>query len=133
MQALHTGGTDMRAIICGALMALTVATVGAAQVDRHSANFVLPGCKTVIGEGREGINVAEQGYCLGVMDTLGLISSILNEHSWSCIEYPKGSTVNQGLRVVVRYIEARPQRMHESFAFLAIEALHNAWPCRKGQ
>ena len=62
-----------------------------------------------------------------------LISNILNEHSWSCIEYPKGSTVNQGLRVVVRYIEARPQRMHESFAFLAIEALHNAWPCRKGQ
>jgi hypothetical protein len=33
--------------------------------------------------------------------------------------------------VVVPYIEARPQGMHEAFMLLALEALRDAWPCRK--
>jgi hypothetical protein len=32
--------------------------------------------------------------------------------------------------VVVAYIERRPQRMHEDFGVLAVEALHEAWPCK---
>jgi hypothetical protein len=39
-------------------------------------------------------------------------------------------TFPQAARVIVRYIEARPQRMHESFVSLVIEALHDAWPCK---
>jgi hypothetical protein len=34
------------------------------------------------------------------------------------------------MRVVVAYIEKRPERMHEPLADLAIEALQQAWPCR---
>jgi hypothetical protein len=33
--------------------------------------------------------------------------------------------------VVVKYIEARPQRMDEDFGQLAIEALTAAWPCKR--
>jgi Rap1a immunity proteins len=33
--------------------------------------------------------------------------------------------------VVIKYIEARPERMHEPFADLALEALKAAWPCNR--
>jgi hypothetical protein len=32
--------------------------------------------------------------------------------------------------VVLAYIQRRPQRMHEDFQDLAIEAFHEAWPCK---
>jgi hypothetical protein len=38
-------------------------------------------------------------------------------------------TLNQQVKVVISYIEARPARMHEPFRDLALEALRAAWPC----
>ena len=35
-----------------------------------------------------------------------------------------------GVRVVIKYIEARPERMQEPFGTLALEALEEAWPCK---
>jgi hypothetical protein len=37
----------------------------------------------------------------------------------------------QIIRVIVRYINERPERMHEHFELLALEALQQAWPCRR--
>jgi hypothetical protein len=37
----------------------------------------------------------------------------------------------QAVGVVVRYIDQRPERMHEKFMTLALEALQQAWPCRR--
>jgi hypothetical protein len=42
---------------------------------------------------------------------------------------PQGVTIGQMVGVVVGYIERRPERMHEDFRGLAIEAWHEAWPC----
>jgi hypothetical protein len=36
---------------------------------------------------------------------------------------PEGATPEQGVRVVIKYIEARPERMQEPFGKLALEAL----------
>jgi hypothetical protein len=33
-------------------------------------------------------------------------------------------------QVIIAYIEARPQRMHEDFRVLAVEAMQKAWPCK---
>jgi hypothetical protein len=30
---------------------------------------------------------------------------------------------------VIKYIDERPERMNENFKKLAIEAIHDAWPC----
>jgi Rap1a immunity proteins len=38
----------------------------------------------------------------------------------------------QLVRVVVRYLEARPQRLHEPFAEFALDALFDAWPSCPG-
>jgi Rap1a immunity proteins len=42
-----------------------------------------------------------------------------------------GVTNRQAMAVVVKYIEARPERMHEHFGLLAVEALTAAWPCKR--
>jgi hypothetical protein len=50
--------------------------------------------------------------------------------SLHCLDIPEKVTLLQLVRGVIAYIEARPQRMHESFNDLALEALRTAWPCR---
>ena len=44
---------------------------------------------------------------------------------WLCYRH------NNQISVVIKYIEARPERMHEQFGDLAIEALMAAWPCKR--
>jgi hypothetical protein len=114
----------MRSIIGAALLTLAtlcapLATtmVGAAE-DRHSANFWLPRCKGFIGSGTLGV---DEAFCGG--EVWGLAYA-------SCASLPVGVTPEQVMRVVVRYIEARPQRMHEPFLPLAWDAVIDAWPCK---
>jgi hypothetical protein len=118
-------------LLLGAALALTV-TVASAQEDFKSANVVLPGCKIYIDllEGRDPkltmpIAIAA-GYCAAVLDVL-VSSSALDPAMCLNPNIENG----QAIRVFVRYIEARPQRMHERFLVLAREALRDAWPCRK--
>jgi hypothetical protein len=44
---------------------------------------------------------------------------------------PEVATPEQGVGVVIKYIEARPERMHEPFGKLALEALEEALPCKR--
>jgi hypothetical protein len=61
------GARTMRtAIICGALMALTI-SASAGEAPRNPANDWLPGCKAFIGEGRQ---TSSSGYCAGIVDAL---------------------------------------------------------------
>jgi hypothetical protein len=115
----------MRAIICGALMALAI-TTASAQQTLFSANSVLPGCKAVFEEGR-GLGRQDTGYCVGAINALTFLAPT------ECVEIPDGATFLQVLLVVVRFIEAHPQRMDDAFVGLAFEALLEAWPCHKGQ
>jgi hypothetical protein len=48
-----------------------------------------------------------------------------------CADIPAMVTNLQNVRVVDRYIEARPNRMHETFLTVAADALMDAWPCKK--
>src|SRR5262245_2122268 len=41
-----------------------------------------------------------------------------------------GAIIKQRIQVIIAYIEARPQRMHEDFRVLAVEAMQKAWPCK---
>jgi hypothetical protein len=75
------------------------------------------------------------GICAGTIDGLAYEASMLKLSSASaphaevfCI--PKEIKINQQIRVVVKYIDARPERMHERFALLALLALIEAWPCQ---
>jgi Rap1a immunity proteins len=101
---------------------------GAVERDIYSANMMLPLCKKSIGEAAQA-NIADAGYCAGLTDMLASLGRRADE-SMGCWDTPPHSTIGQRVTVVVRYIEARPARMHEPYIDLAIEALRNAWPCK---
>src|SRR5215472_11611353 len=67
----------------------------------------------------------QRGQCIG------FIAGIVFEASGASFCMPRGVTYQQTARAVIAYIEARPQRMHESFGLLAHEALETAWPCKR--
>jgi hypothetical protein len=92
-----------------------------------SANFWLPRCQKLLNALEDRAitgpaNEFEQGVCLGMIISVEAVSGV-------CA--PLSATKQQGTRVVVAYIQARPARMHESFLKLALEAMKAAWPCPK--
>jgi hypothetical protein len=122
----------MKATVAGALMALSVTAAGAQQ-DIASASAVLPGCKyyVALADGQDpDITVPmalAAGYCAAVFDVLASSSAL---DPVMCLDSDIGRTT--AILVFIRYIEARPQRMHERFLVLAREALRQAWPCAQG-
>ncbi len=97
--------------------------VASAQVDPGSATWVMPGCRASIAESRSRPADYAQGVCMG------MVRGIFFMHPDVCA--PLEVTNGQILRVVVRYIDMRPERQHESFAKIVAEALGAAWPCRR--
>jgi hypothetical protein len=100
--------------------------------DDTSANSVFLGCKA-FAEGRvANARLNSIGnFCAGVAHGLASVGPILPPEWQFCA--PPTSDTQQLLRVVVSYIEARPQRMHEDFRVLTVEAFHYAWPCKSGR
>ena len=103
---------------------LLALTVPASAQDRNSANYLLPGCKSWLDRGTKPL-APDEAFCAGFV--IGLGYGVGGNHFCP----PNGATNNQAVAVVVKYIEARPERMHEPFHTLALEALTAAWPCER--
>jgi len=113
----------MRAIICGALMALAITAASAVERDITSQ---LPHCRAMLDSTRPSFGDANNvAWCARMFSGLRYAT----DGGSLCIPDSAGPEI---LSVIARYIEARPQRQHES-RLLAIEALFEAWPCRRGQ
>ena len=106
-----------------ALIALLVLSGGTAfAVDRDSANYIMQGCRSSAADNNTDLFLA--GLCSG------LTSGVVYMRGLQVCE-PAGVTHSQEVRVVVQYIDARPERAHEDFRKLALEALTAAWPCTR--
>ena len=121
----------MRTIICGALMALTIIPVHAAE-NAASAGYMLPHCKASL-DYPPGTFI--QGFCAGVVVGVAAMAQPLFAPGQAraaerCVNIPESITNRQFVQVVVGYIEAHPNRMDEQFRVLAVEALFDAWPCK---
>jgi Rap1a immunity proteins len=120
-----TMGTTAALIILVGL-AVGLATGAKAEPDFSSANFLILGSKAFANQQSGG---GVSGYCVGLVEGIAFFmadSGLAN----ACAHIPDGVTVGQQIQVVVRYLEQRPNRLHEDFKWLAIEALADAWPCR---
>ena len=97
-----------------------------------SANAWFSGCKA-FAEGQPPTSeiYALGSFCSGVVHGLAGVSKLLPPEWQSCV--PASSTAQQLAQVVVRYIEARPQRMHEDLRLLALDAFRDAWPCTRSR
>ena len=94
-----------------------------AQVDEHSANYWLPYCQAVldIRGFYSPASVLVQARCLQ------RIADLLYSNLNICV--PHDALSGEAIRLVIAYIQARPERMQEDFMDLANEALQHAWPC----
>jgi hypothetical protein len=93
--------------------------------DLSSGNSYLAGCQRYISKASD--NSFSQGTCAGAVAAQLFDSGSLRPEMKSCP--PSEVSVSQGVRVVVAYLEANPQRLHESFQALTIFAFRTAWPC----
>src|SRR6266446_5021810 len=126
------------ASLLGAALALTT-TMAIAQ-DTGSAHYILPGCQEFLDLMQPQTD--RQGFCAGTVAGISFVGKDLRRlrpsypsesdavTSLHCLDIPEKVTLMQLVRGVIAYIEARPQRMHETFNDLALEALRTAWPCK---
>jgi hypothetical protein len=105
---------------CTAGLLLTFCQAASADSNSKSANNVMQGCRSIVSNSNKDFFL--QGVCAGTIDTAAIFVKGI------CL--PEHAIVDQMIRVVVKYIDARPERQHELFADLAAEALRTAWPCR---
>ena len=96
--------------------------------DQLSANAFMPGCRSVIekGPGRFAVTNAQSAFDAG--RCAGFVTGVAIVYPDSCAP---AVTLDQLLRVVVKYVDERPQLMHKPFADLVQEALATAWPCQR--
>ncbi len=132
----------MKAITCGALMALTTTAATAAEEDLNSANFILPYCRLTETEllMAKPPEALFHGHCFGVVTGVRLTldamrtAQVLGTAKLDpvlCAAIPDNAPIQRLINVVVRYAETHPEQMRESLGKLAIIAFHQAWPCRK--
>jgi hypothetical protein len=110
--------------------------IAIADVDTISANYMMPGCRTLLQtnpqhtwlafSGREG----EFKVMLLAAECRGTVEGLIYAASTVCLPIGVGVTREQSVRVVVQYIDSRPERLHEKFNALALEAMRAAWPCK---
>jgi Rap1a immunity proteins len=124
----------MRTVIAVVVLLMFCAGVRAQPpTEDTSANSVFLGCKAFVEDRTPNAQLnAGANFCSGVVHGLASVGKYLSPPEWqSCV--PAASDARQLARVVISYIEARPQRMHEDFRRLTLEAFHSAWPCKSGR
>jgi hypothetical protein len=110
----------------GFILAVAMLSSGAtfAAPDLNSANYVMTGCRSFLT--RTPSNTMDdaflKGRCVGIVDTVAELTG--------GVCHPAGATTGQSVRIVVKYIDDQPARLHETFSVLAREALQAAWPCK---
>lgn len=113
-----------------ALAAITMSPVVAvtfcAPAAARSGNDLIGACHGVFENdkpsAREALN---QGVCMGTVFTLMQLAEAIS------VCPPPSSTNYQGVRVVLKFIDDKPERLNDEFVALAIDALRKAWPCAR--
>jgi hypothetical protein len=106
---------------------LTVALAFCGPAFARSGTDLVGACHGVLENNRpEAGEALNQGVCMGTVFTLMQLGpTTLN------ICPPPSSTNYQGIRVVLKFIDDKPERLNEEFVGLAIDALRKAWPCAR--
>jgi Rap1a immunity proteins len=121
----------MRAILCATLLALAITMMGSAPVSAAavmSGKDIYAGCalwERPPASPPPAGDILVQGYCAGAVSAVALTNPSVCP--------PNGWVTGQAVAAVVRFLDVHPERRHESFFALVLEALMHAWPCKKPQ
>jgi Rap1a immunity proteins len=69
------------------------------------------------------------GMCVGYLIAISDLRLLLPEGARHCPE--KGVTVNQARQVAVKYLRDNPAKTHLPFMSVVLDALREAFPCKK--
>jgi hypothetical protein len=95
-----------------------------AQSNPSSGNSMYEGCRDASSRNSSQRSPIDAGFCFGtVRTTIYFLGS-----DKFCP--PEGGNTLQGVRVLVQYMENRPQDLHLPLAELAERAFTQAWPCK---
>jgi Rap1a immunity proteins len=130
----------MRSILPGVLIALTITAASAAE-NTHSGNYIIPFCKLAADQVADNpSNSYLVGRCAGLVEGVinmsGLLKAMQTVGDISrldpllCAAVPEQVTVEEAIKVVVRYGETHPREGALPFTVLVLDALHDAWPCK---
>lgn len=119
-------------IVYRATVAIALVSCFPAQAQRQTGNELLQECQMIGRSAEAALTTGEMfqggvcaGYIAASMDytrTLFLMGARL-----ACL--PQGTTIGQAVRVVVKYLEEHPERLHEGKPVLVSSALGAAFPC----
>lgn len=77
-----------------------------------------------------------QGHCIGYMD--GILDGFdlavrASSDSFKNLIFCQPATVTRGqaVRIVLKYMTNHPETLHKATSFLIVEALHDAFPCKR--
>lgn len=94
-------------------------------------NVLLESCKSTDDPNPTDISRGLALYCLGlvqgVMNTHVLVARGLGEKAMLCT--PEGVTTGQGVKIVKKYLDENPSKLHQDSTVLVTLALMNAFPC----
>src|SRR5262245_59666868 len=100
------------AIGIAAALALIAQQGSAVARSPSSGNSLMPACRSFLTDG-DRRDLIGQGDCIGTISTIFYFGKT---HFGLCI--PDGANAGQAVSVVIRYIDQRPERMHENFRAL---------------
>ena len=122
------------------LVLISFSLTGNAAEDIHSGSKLLQNCNSysmlVDGSSNSKI-ILGAGLCLGTVRGIidaGAIFDTFAEQAGKppsnvfCV--PESVTADQGVRVVIKYLEGHPEDLHKRGTTLTVHALKQAFPCK---
>jgi hypothetical protein len=129
----------MRILLLIWLLLVSSAADAAKDDQRFSGNDMLRHCTLAEGiiSGQQmptipptSSEVFMQGTCLGIIAGIQFFSKEATKDTRYPVCIPADATLGQILSVVVRYLHQKPDRLHQTFMYLAMAAVAEAWPCK---
>jgi hypothetical protein len=104
---------------------------GDARARMRTGNDALQPCRAheMSYGARDLVDAYDQGICIGTVGGLFYVGPNLHPEHRFCP--PNGANHGQALRIALAYMERNPARLHVDFQKLVIDALREAWPCRR--
>ena len=143
-QGVHMKPRSLIVVAFAVCLGITAISARAdVESTKQDGNKLLNYCSQAVKDTEPG--TAEEhfkiAWCLGYIygfkdgfDGLALVSAKDDtdftklRHSYIC--FPEGSTIDQAIRVLVKFLKDHPERLHQPSFTLAEEAFAEAFPCQ---
>ncbi len=113
----------MRPLVLAALISAAVPAAGQPAAGLVATGSILMGCRALVENAPTG-DMMQIGACAG-----GVSAALDISRSLRRVCPPAGRGVIEAARVVIEFVDERPERKSDQFGPLVLTALGDRWPC----